>query len=301
MTKASDNVYPRLLISEGGSTATPAAARVTVYAKSDGLLYSKDDAGTETPLGGGGGDITTDVAWAALGDLIVGTGPDAASILTAGADGLVLTTDDGEATGLKWAAAGSSTSWSPDTVPASPHADDDEFDALSGWTTLGSLDTLNVTDFDGFLHMRKNTSGDRYDGIYKASPSVPYTVTMKVADRLWGSNYQFVGLMILDATPAKLFAFGVQIPSATASWQKANVGGARSSFSDVGYGQRARYIRLVVTSGSDVTTELSVDGFLWETIHANIDSGLTPTKVGIVLWTYSAVADDAVIDYIRFA
>lgn len=58
MTKASDNVFPRLLISEGGSTATPASGQVTVYAKADGLLYSKDDAGAETALGGasGGGE-----------------------------------------------------------------------------------------------------------------------------------------------------------------------------------------------------------------------------------------------------
>ena len=53
MTKASDNVYPRLLISEGGSTATPAAARVTIYAKADGLLYSKDDAGVEKLMSSG--------------------------------------------------------------------------------------------------------------------------------------------------------------------------------------------------------------------------------------------------------
>lgn len=62
MTKASDNVFPRLLVSEGGSTATPAAGNVTVYAKADGLLYSKDDAGTETLVsggaGGGGGGVT---------------------------------------------------------------------------------------------------------------------------------------------------------------------------------------------------------------------------------------------------
>lgn len=53
MTKASDNVFPRFLISEGGSTATPAAGRVTVYAKADGLLYSKDDAGTEKLMSSG--------------------------------------------------------------------------------------------------------------------------------------------------------------------------------------------------------------------------------------------------------
>ena len=53
MTKASDNVFPRFLVSEGGSTSTPAANRVTVYAKADGLLYSKDDAGTEKLLSSG--------------------------------------------------------------------------------------------------------------------------------------------------------------------------------------------------------------------------------------------------------
>lgn len=53
MTKASDNVFPRLLVSEGGSTSTPAANNVTVYAKANGLLYSKDDAGVETLVSGG--------------------------------------------------------------------------------------------------------------------------------------------------------------------------------------------------------------------------------------------------------
>jgi hypothetical protein len=91
MTKASDNVFPRLLISEGGSTSTPAAAQVTVYAKANGLLYSKDDAGAETALGGGAGDVATDAIWDAAGDLAVGTGPNTAAKLTKGAAGTVPT------------------------------------------------------------------------------------------------------------------------------------------------------------------------------------------------------------------
>jgi len=92
MTKASDNVFPRLLISEGGSTATPAADLVTIYAKANGLLYSKDDAGTETALGGGGaGDVAADAIWDAAGDLAVGTGADTAARLAIGtADRMVL-------------------------------------------------------------------------------------------------------------------------------------------------------------------------------------------------------------------
>ncbi len=41
-----------LEIAETTAPATPATGKVRLYAKSDGLLYSKDDAGTETPLGG---------------------------------------------------------------------------------------------------------------------------------------------------------------------------------------------------------------------------------------------------------
>lgn len=41
--------------SEISAPATPAANKVSLYAKSDGLLYSKDDAGTETLVSGGAG------------------------------------------------------------------------------------------------------------------------------------------------------------------------------------------------------------------------------------------------------
>jgi len=37
---------------EGAAAATPSASTVTIYAKADGLMYSKDDAGTETAMSG---------------------------------------------------------------------------------------------------------------------------------------------------------------------------------------------------------------------------------------------------------
>lgn len=90
MTKASDNVFPRLLISEGGSTTTPASGNVTVYAKADGLLYSKDDAGSETALGGSAGltdPMTT------RGDVIVRNAANTTARLAVGAAGKFLTSD----------------------------------------------------------------------------------------------------------------------------------------------------------------------------------------------------------------
>jgi hypothetical protein len=46
---------PYFDLPEGSAPATPASGKVRLYAKTDGSLYQKDDAGTETVLAGGGG------------------------------------------------------------------------------------------------------------------------------------------------------------------------------------------------------------------------------------------------------
>lgn len=47
-----------IIVKETAEPSAPDAGYVYVYAKSDGLLYSKDDAGVETAMGGGGGGGT---------------------------------------------------------------------------------------------------------------------------------------------------------------------------------------------------------------------------------------------------
>jgi hypothetical protein len=47
---ASENEFPQVLLAEVAAPSTPASGLVVVYAKSDGKVYSKDDAGTETEL-----------------------------------------------------------------------------------------------------------------------------------------------------------------------------------------------------------------------------------------------------------
>jgi hypothetical protein len=47
---ASENEFPSVLFAEGAAPTTPATGLVIAYAKSDGLLYWKDDAGTEYPV-----------------------------------------------------------------------------------------------------------------------------------------------------------------------------------------------------------------------------------------------------------
>ena len=48
----------QITLPEGAAASTPSTGNVTLYAKTDGLLYSKDDAGTETALGVSGGGIS---------------------------------------------------------------------------------------------------------------------------------------------------------------------------------------------------------------------------------------------------
>jgi hypothetical protein len=77
---------------EAAAPSTPAAGRTVTYAKADGLMYSKDDAGVETLMSGGagGGSVATDAIWDAGGDLVQGTGANTAARLALGAAGTVL-------------------------------------------------------------------------------------------------------------------------------------------------------------------------------------------------------------------
>lgn len=85
---------------EGAAPATPAASKTRIYAKADGLLYSKDDAGTETLVSGGagGGSVATDAIWDAAGDLAVGTGANTAARLAIGTTRKALTSNGTTAT-----------------------------------------------------------------------------------------------------------------------------------------------------------------------------------------------------------
>jgi hypothetical protein len=109
MTKISDALTYGLTIREsandGSDFTNPVADYRRLFLGEDGKLHLRDSAGTVTDTAAAG-DITTDAAWAAKGDLIVGTANNTAAVLTAGTNGKVLMAASGEATGLKWETAG---------------------------------------------------------------------------------------------------------------------------------------------------------------------------------------------------
>jgi hypothetical protein len=91
MTKMSDNPSPSLLFEDHVDPAAPTNGFHRLFIDTDEKLKMIDHASLVTDFTpSAGGDITTDAAWAAAGDLIVGSGNDTASILGKGAAGGVL-------------------------------------------------------------------------------------------------------------------------------------------------------------------------------------------------------------------
>lgn len=103
MTKASDNAFPSILITEGTEPSAPAAGKQRLYIDSTShKLMVTNSSGTESVIGpGGAAAVATDTIWDAAGDLVQGTGADAAAKLSAGATGKVLQAA-GAAAALAW-------------------------------------------------------------------------------------------------------------------------------------------------------------------------------------------------------
>lgn len=126
---------------EGSAPSTPSANRVVMYAKSDGLMYSKDDAGAETLMSSGSsGNVATDAIWDAAGDLAVGSGANTAAKLSIGAtNGMALQRVSG------------AVAW---TLPAGYEYDYVEFTGGAAPTatseaTANTVVTANAKAFDG--------------------------------------------------------------------------------------------------------------------------------------------------------
>jgi hypothetical protein len=107
MTLASDNNFPKVILVEAAAPATPDAGEVKLYAKTDGLLYSKDDAGAETLVSGGPGAITTKDEGTPLSTAVTALDFVGAGVTAAGAGATTTVTIPGQLLadpGAVWAA-----------------------------------------------------------------------------------------------------------------------------------------------------------------------------------------------------
>lgn len=101
MTKASDNPFPSILVTEGTEPSPPAAGKQRLYIDSTThKLKRTDSTGTDVTIEGG--DVASDVIWDTKGDLAGGTGTNTAARLAVAANGSFLRAASGQTTGLEW-------------------------------------------------------------------------------------------------------------------------------------------------------------------------------------------------------
>jgi hypothetical protein len=156
---ASDNVFPKLILSEGAAPAAPAAGQVKMYAKADGLLYWKDDAGTEYPVGGSGmtNPMTTQ------GDSIYGGASGTPTRLPIGTAGQVWTVNAG-ATAPEWAAAGAGGSGATWTQLINETGA-----SFANWTAVGGTWASN-----GTLIQKTNAVTAAHQQAYYSAAKIPF-------------------------------------------------------------------------------------------------------------------------------
>lgn len=194
----------QITLSEAAAPASPATGKVTLYAKADGLLYSKDDAGTETALGGGSGSVATDAIWDAKGDLAVGTGANTASRLAVGTNGYVLTADSAEATGLKWSAVGGTgTVTSVNiTAPAAGITASGGPITASGAITLALADDLAAVEGLSSTGIVRRTGASTWSAGTAVGLTTEVTGTLPVANGGTGITSFGTGVATFLGTPS---------------------------------------------------------------------------------------------------
>jgi hypothetical protein len=204
MTKASDNLFPKVIMQEaatdGSDFSNPAADYRVFFVGEDGNLHLKDSAGTvttpggttadhnHTAAGGDGGDLDAPVidGYAVFNEEAAPSTPSAGTVaLYAKSDGRIYSMDDaGVETGPFDTAGGGGGGPLLYVDSLALHADGDDFPSatLSGWTLAGGLVAGDITQVttelydDECVDIAFGAAGER---IWKAVPaSADYEVTL---------------------------------------------------------------------------------------------------------------------------
>lgn len=133
--KAEDNEFPHVTFAESAAPSTPASGLLLVYAKSDGKLYYKNDAGTEVEIGAAAGFTVQDE------NSNVATGVtqldfQGASVSAASGSGEVVVTVTG---------GGSSESWEDTVTALANKVHRWQFNETSGTNVDDAIGSLDLT------------------------------------------------------------------------------------------------------------------------------------------------------------
>jgi len=297
MTKASDNVFPRLLISEGGSTATPASGNVTVYAKANGLLYSKDDAGAESALGPDLTSISDQGAFTYLDatDAAAPADPSAGYARIYSKAGRIYSRDSGGTEYGPFDAAGGAGGPLLFIDDIALHADGDEFDdtALPSWTKVGSGTATAVTT-EGYdatcIDLQFSAVSDRIYKAIDAGDWTYYLTTYGATNSTPSTQTALAGMISLIATDNSGAGTGVSLYNDWSGWMWGATANAYASsgstvLTGVNYATTPAASNWSVTYmlkkvGTTITGGISLDGGLTFMTATRTDS-TTFTRIGI--------------------
>jgi len=177
--------------------------------------------------------------------------------------------------------------WSPDSL-----THDYEFDsALSGWTDLGTPTKDADSTADSHLYLERASSASvAWDGIYRAIPATPFTVTIKVTD---------VSHHVTDGTMQVALILGAATPGEFVS--AAYIGDTRGYSVSERYTNRTTYntqhgavrviygppcyLRFTVNSTTSYDSYCSHNGLVWVPIVTAQNPGFTIGSYGIAVFS----------------
>lgn len=280
MAKIQDIDIPYLEFAEAAAPGTPASGVVRIYAKTDGSLYQKDDAGLETGLAGGGGGA-----------------PDTAPYVTTAADG-----------GLSAEKVRTDLiSYHPDNLPAAVNAVSREFDGSSGgtysWISAPSASSDNST-IPGHLYVENNANDGSTYRYYRAAytpGATAFTVAAKIEPSLTYNVNEVAqwGIAVLDSSDTLIWRV-LYITSSAATGVltlRMNETGGNTIEIQSGFSIPA-YLMLQRTSGTTFTSFYSFNGKTWVQFGSGTAAG-TVGKVALVSLSGGTAVKYCAIDWIR--
>jgi hypothetical protein len=215
-------------------------------------------------------------------------------------------------------------SGSPDIVPSSPGAANDEFDqntagVPSGWSSFGASGTWDTNTVPSHLHILSEPSvANVITAVFKSSPSAPFTMTAKIADcqmdNATANVFMATGLFVGIASPGT----GSNAFTGMAMVAKQGGTGAMQTFAYTGPTTNPSglntalaglvvpplYVRVAVNgAGTTAVFSASLNGMVWFQV-ASIALGFTVASIGLYTDPASSSSTstpaEAYFDYVRF-
>jgi hypothetical protein len=286
--EAQNNPFTSILMVEAADPQTlpdadPAAGQRRLAVGTDHILYLVSDAGVKTAVGGAAGAPTTS-------QYIVGA-----------ADG-GLSAEKVRTDLYK--------NYNPDSYPASPASENDEFDTGSvdakwGWTTSPSVH--NTSQYPGHLYISsisQSLSGVYFRQSYAPGASTAFCIVAKVsisAPADGTSRGVQIGLAALDSGDAEIKNIRIADSGTTTTMDQIRLLGTDGTVRTINDTPNGwHYIVLARDASNNWTGYWSRDGLAWVVVGASASSSTTVAKVGFrIEANNAAITHYYVADFFR--